>query len=169
MHFKTGDRVVYPNHGIGVVEDIDERKLGEQRYTFYCLRILANDTAVMVPRHNAHSVGLRKMISRREVPNLFERLKGRPSSTHASWKGRFKENSDRMRTGSIFEVAEVLKNLSFLSRSKTLSYREKRMLDKARQLVVTEVAAVQKTAVEKIERQIDQVLDAAGSKAPRGH
>jgi CarD family transcriptional regulator len=169
VEFKVDDRVVYPNHGIGVIEGIEQTEMGGQSCDFYCLRIIANETRVRVPTYNADSVGLRKMISRRQLTSLFEQLREEPARTPRSWKGRYKENSDRMRTGSIFEVAEVLKNLSRLSRSKNLSYREKRMLDKARQLVVTEVAAVQKTAVEKAEQQIDRALAASTSTASRAH
>lgn len=158
MEFKSGDRVVYPNHGIGVVEDVEQKEVGGQLCSFYCLRILANDTVVMIPKQNADTVGLRKTIAKREVPSLFEQLRSGLVKASASWKGRYKENSDRMRTGSIFEVAAVLKNLSTLSRSKSLSYREKRMLDKARQLVISEVAEVQHAPVDKISAQIESAL-----------
>ena len=158
MDFKAGDRVVYPNHGIGIIEDVEQKEAGGLLCSFYCLRILANDTVVMIPTKNADTVGLRKTISRRDVTSLFEQLRNGRVKASASWKGRYKENSDRMRTGSIFEVAAVLKNLSTLSRSKSLSYREKRMLDKARQLVVSEVAEVQRAPAEKISAQIDSAL-----------
>ena len=158
MEYKLGDRVVYPNHGIGVIEDIENKEVSGAPCKFYCLRIISNDTVVMVPTQNATSVGLRRVIGKGEVAGVLKELKAVKTAKHASWKGRFKENSDRMRTGSLFEVAAVLKNLSQLSRSKSLSYREKRMLDKARQLVVSELAEVQHTPEENVAAQVDKVL-----------
>jgi len=169
--FKVGDRVVYPNHGIGVIEAIQNREIGGNNCSFFSLKIVANDTTVLIPTQNASNVGLRKTITRRDVDSLFELLKDDQKAGQSNWKGRFKENSDRMRSGSIFEVAEVLKALSFLSRSKTLSYREKRMLDKARQLVVMEVAEVQRTPVEQVEVEVETALTnlAMADRAHRGH
>ena len=158
MQFKCGDRVVYPNHGIGVIEEIKSQEIAGTDLPFYTLRILANDTVVLIPQSNADSVGLRRTISKRDVNSLFELLRSDVAAVQRSWKQRYKENSDRMLTGSIFEVAEVLKNLSHLAQSKTLSYREKRMLDKARQLVVSEVAEVQRASADVVEAEIDRAL-----------
>ena len=158
MTFKVGDKVVYPNHGIGVIQDIQDREFYGHEERFYSLRILANDTMVMVPLSNADGVGLRKIIKGAEVDRVFDILKNRDLEVHKNWKGRFKENSNKMRTGSIFEVAEVYKNLAILSRNKVLSYREKRMLDKARYLLVSEISQAGRMAEGVAETKIDSAL-----------
>lgn len=158
LTFKKGDKVVYPNHGIGVIEEIQEREFFGQQQCFYSLRILANDTMVMVPLENADGVGLRKIIKGAEVDRVIDILKGRDMDVHKNWKGRFKENSNKMRTGSIFEVAEVYKNLAYLSRNKALSYREKRMLDKARYLLVSELSVAGRMSENLAETRIDDAL-----------
>ena len=159
--FKKGERVVYPNHGIGVIEEIQDLKVDGENWNCYCLRIEASDTKVMVPTDKAEMVGLRRIINKKEVEQLFTVLKNGSVKMQSNWKGRFKENSDKMRTGSIFEVADVLKNLNYLSSIKNLSYREKRMLEKARQLIVSEIAVVRRTSEEKIDAQIEKVLGTA--------
>src|SRR6188768_2186605 len=108
---------------------------------FYQLR-MANETTVFVPVDNVDGVGLRRAITDDEVERLFSLLGDGKIDNHQNWKGRFKDNSDRMRTGSIYDVVEVLKSLTFLARSKNLSFREKRMLDRAKFLVISEISEV---------------------------
>ncbi|MFC2171176.1 CarD family transcriptional regulator [Acidobacteriota bacterium] len=156
--FKKGERVVYPNHGIGVIEEIQDLTVDGQDWNCYCLKIESSDTRVMVPTDKADMVGLRKIINKRDAERVFSLLKNGSVKMQSNWKGRFKENSDKMRTGSIFEVAEVLKNLNYLSHVKSLSYREKRMLEKARQLIVSEVAVVKNVAEDKVEAQLERAL-----------
>ena len=170
MTFKKGDKVVYPNHGIGVIEDIQEREFFGQQECFYSLRILANGTMVMVPLTNADGVGLRRIIKGPDVDKVITILKDRDLDLHKNWKGRFKENSNKMRTGSIYEVAEVYKNLAYLSRNKALSYREKRMLDKARYLLVSEIAVAGRMPESVAETRIDEALAThKAPKRPQGH
>ena len=140
MTFQVGDKVIYPNHGLGVVERIEEKTILGTTCGFYHLRIVANETTVLVPLSNVDSVGLRRAIGDEEVERLFGELGNGKIDNHQNWKGRFKDNSDKMRSGSIYEVADVLKSLTFLSRSKSLSFREKRMLDRAKFLVVSEIS-----------------------------
>lgn len=159
MAFQIGDKVVYPNHGIGVVEDI----LGTSEPTavtsrFYKLRILSNATKVMVPIANVDGVGLRRVITNRDVDRIFDLLENKRVEQHANWKGRYKDNSDKMRSGSIYDVAGVLKSLSYLSKRKSLSFREKRMLDRARFLIVSEVAEVAGESQDLVEQKIDLAL-----------
>src|SRR5690242_21665435 len=104
--------------------------------------MIANDTTVLVPVENADNVGLRKAVGDEEVDRLFSLLSDGKIDSHQNWKGRFKDNSDRMRTGSIYDVVEVLKSLTFLSKSKSLSFLEKRMLDRAKVLVVSVMTEV---------------------------
>src|SRR5690554_4664815 len=125
---------------------------------FYQLR-MANETTVFVPVDNVEGVGLRRAISDAEVERLFTLLADGKIDNHQNWKGRFKDNSDRMRTGSIYDVVEVLKSLTFLSRSKNLSFREKRMLDRAKFLVVSEISEVSREGAAVVEQKVDQALE----------
>ena len=158
MEFKVGDKVVYPNHGVGVIEKIQSRVLSGEERTFYTLRILSTDSTVMVPVANTGAVGLRKVLSKREIDEVFKIVRNDKVELYDDWKGRFQENSERMRTGEISRVAEVLKGLTHLAQVKTLSYRERKMLDRARFLVVSEIAEASRLPVEKVEKQIDEAL-----------
>ena len=158
MEFKIGDKVVYPNHGIGVIEEIQKPSPEEASGSFYRLRILANDSTVTVAATNTNHVGLRRVISRKEIEKVLGILQNGDIPVHANWKGRFLENSNRMRTGEILEVAAVLKNLSLLSQHKNLSYRERRMLDKARYLVISEIAEVEKIPEAQAEERVDKAV-----------
>jgi CarD family transcriptional regulator len=162
MQFRVGERVVYPNHGVGVIENVAKRGNGfESLEEFYYLRIQSTNSLVMVPTTNAINVGLRRIINKNDVPQLFQLLENDFEEPEPDWKGRFKENSEKMRTGSVFQVAEVLKNLVYLSYQKTLSFREKRMLDRAKQLLVCEIATVRNLAEKLIEQQVDKALSSA--------
>jgi CarD family transcriptional regulator len=157
--FQVGDKVIYPNHGLGVVERIEDKTILGTTCGFYHLRILANETTVLVPLTNADSVGLRRAIDDHEVERLFGELGNGKIDDHQNWKGRFKDNSDKMRSGSIYDVADVLKSLTFLSRSKSLSFREKRMLDRAKFLVVSEISEVVHQPVTAIEGRVERALE----------
>lgn len=156
--FKIGDKVVYPNHGLGIIEQIEKRAMGNREEEFLTLRIVANDSTVMVPRSNTTNVGLRRVVTRKEVEEVFDVLKDTKITLYDDWKGRFQENSDKMRTGSITEVARVFKSLSHLALQKNLSYRERRMLDKAKYLIVSEIAEVERMAVDQVEAKIDRAV-----------
>jgi len=157
--FQIGDKVIYPNHGLGVIERIEEKTILGTTCGFYHLRITSNDTTVLVPLTNAEGVGLRPAICNGEVDRLFKILGDGKIDSQQNWKGRFKDNSDKMRTGSIYDVAEVLKSLTFLARSKTLSFREKRMLDRARFLIISEISEVVGQPVPAIETRVDRALE----------
>jgi CarD family transcriptional regulator len=155
VDFQVGEKVIYPNHGIGVVDSITET-MGTG---VYVLRILSNDSKVWVPQHNAEAVGLRPVILSADVRKIIDILGDGNIDQHANWKGRFKENSDKMRTGSIYEVASVLKGLTSLSRKKSLSFREKRMLDRARFLIISEIAEVEGKTQASVEERVDKALN----------
>jgi len=157
--FEIGDKVIYPNHGLGIVERIEEKTILGTTCGFYHLRIVANDTTVLVPVSNVDGVGLRRAITDDEVERLFGLLGDGQIDNHQNWKGRFKDNSDKMRSGSIYEVADVLKNLTFLSKSKSLSFREKRMLDRAKFLIVSEISEVMRESAVAIEGRVDRALE----------
>ena len=159
MKFEVGDKVIYPNHGLGVVRCIETRTIMGTTCGFYSLRMADSDTTVLVPLDNVEGVGLRRAIGDREVKKLFTLLGNGKIDNHQNWKGRFKDNSDKMRTGSIYDVIDVLKNLTFLAKSKNLSFREKRMLDRAKFLVVSEISEVVGDTAEAIDEKVNKALD----------
>ena len=140
MHFEVGDKVVYPNQGVGTVEQISHRNLTGQPEMFYMLKLNSNGLRVMVPTTNVASLGLRRVARMREITTVLDYLNGGGMKAPHDWKDRFKENSEKMRNGSLQEVAEVFKGLLVLSQAKPLSFREKRMFDRAWVLLVDEIS-----------------------------
>jgi CarD family transcriptional regulator len=143
---------------VGVIEQVARRSIGEVESSFYCLRILSTDSTVMVPVGNTAAVGLRKVLTRREVSRVVKILKNGEVTTYDDWKGRFQANSEKMRTGDIRAVAEVLKSLTTLNEVKPLSYRERKMLDRARFLLISELAEAGGKKTDEVESQIDAAL-----------
>ena len=137
--FQIGEKVVYPNHGIGTIENISTRSFGAQFERFYLLRLTYTSMTVMVPFSHVTEIGLRKVTRNGEVARVLCYLSEHVSKRKCDWKDRFKENSDRMRNGSLLEIAEVLKSLLVLQMEKPLSFREKKMLDRARHMLITEL------------------------------
>jgi CarD family transcriptional regulator len=157
--FQVGEKVIYPNHGLGVIERIETKTILGTTCGFYQLRMVSNDTTVLVPVDNADGVGLRRAVACDEVTRLFGLLGDGKIDSHQNWKGRFKDNSDKMRTGSLYDVVDVLKSLTALSKSKSLSFREKRMLDRAKFLVVSEISEVTHESTAIVEEKVDRALD----------
>ena len=161
-----GDKVVYPNHGVGIIEQINFGVLNGRTEKYYMLKIYSSGLKVMVPASNAISVGLRPVIRNGETLKVLTFLeKGKPNSHH-DWKHRFKENSERMRTGALIEVAAVLKSLVSLSRTKPLSFREKKMLERAKFLLVSELATARNTSPETMEDALVKSLAKARLQMP---
>jgi CarD family transcriptional regulator len=156
--FQVGDKVVYPNHGVGIIEQISSRTIGPTVEKFYLLRIKASSLKVMVPFHNVESVGLRRVVRNGEVQKILDFLMDGKCENHTDWKYRYKENCDKMRTGSLLEVAGVLKSLLLLSQNKPLSFREKKMLERARYLLVSELAMAKNCAEEDVEEMLTKAL-----------
>ena len=167
MGFKIGQKVVYPNHGIGTIEQIEQKQIGAASLPFYTLRLAATNSLVLVPVANAGEVGLRSPISSGECEMLLKALGDDFANAPHDWKDRFKEFSDKMRTGDIFEVAQVLKHLTYLNHAKPLSFREQRMLERARYLVVSELAAVCRKPECNVEPLVEQALSRACTKHER--
>jgi len=143
LGFKIGEKLVYPNHGVTVVEQIGESAImGVTGDTYYHLRLLGNNSRLMVPTQNTDRVGLRRLYQQKEIKSLFSLLEQRVPKAHTDWKGRYRENLEKMKTGRLEDVAEVLKNLNEVSKKKSLSFREKKMYDRAKYLLVSEVAIV---------------------------
>lgn len=140
MTFQVGEKVVYPNHGVGTIENISSRSFGTQAEKFYLLRLSYNSLTVMVPFSSVNNVGLRKITKNTEITRMLNFLAAGECKRCPDWKDRFKENSVKMQGGTLLDVAEVLKSLVILQSQKPLSFREKKMLDRARIMLVSEVA-----------------------------
>jgi CarD family transcriptional regulator len=138
--FQIGEKVVYPNHGIGTVENISTRSFGAQFERYYLLRLTYNSMTVMVPFSHVEEIGIRKVTRNGEIARVLSFLAEGHAQRKADWKDRYKENSDKMRHGSLLEIAEVLKTLLILQSQKPLSFREKKMLERARHMLVTELS-----------------------------
>lgn len=159
MRFKIGDKIIYPNQGVGTVEDIAVKKLGGSSNTeFYIVRLNDSESNVMIPVNNAESVGLRALSNEKVVGELYDILGKKQETTSDDWKVRYKSNSEKMSTGDIREVARVMKALFFLSQEKDLSFREKKMMERAMQLVVSEIAIVEKHDIEEVEQKVEDLL-----------
>src|SRR5262245_34721964 len=157
--FHVGDKVVYPNHGVGVVEQIGSRTIGASIQKFYTLKIKSSSLKVEVPFHNVAVVGLRRVIRSHDITKILEYLTVMDGEIpNTDWKYRFKENSEKMRTGSLLEVADVLKSLLVLNQSKPLSFREKKMLERAKYLLVSEMAMAKNVHDDEIEQLIVKAL-----------
>ncbi len=166
MDYKIGEKVVYPNHGVGIIEQINFGVLNGRTEKYYMLRILSSGLKVMVPQSNAPAVGLRPVIRPVETGKVLGFLEKGKFNSHHDWKHRFKENSERMRTGALIEVAAVLKSLVSLSRTKPLSFREKKMLERAKFLLVSELATARNTSPETMEGALIKSLAKARLQMP---
>ena len=167
MTFKVGQKVVYPNHGVTIVEDIAPSRIDGTERTCYHLRLLSSNSKVMVPKDNLDLVGLRPLCEPREIKALFIILEDGNIDAHKDWKGRYKQNVEKMKTGRITEVAEVLKNLRFVSQKKSLSFREKKMYERAKHFIVSEVAHVKGLTERDAEQQIERALSSSIEKRHR--
>jgi CarD family transcriptional regulator len=166
MDYKIGDKVVYPNHGVGIIEQINFGLINGHTEKYYLLKIMSSGLKVMVPSTNAISVGLRHVIRNGETLKVLSFIETSKPNSHPDWKHRFKENSERMRTGALIEVAAVLKSLVSLSRTKPLSFREKKMLERAKYLLVTELATARNTSAETMEDALVKSLAKARLQMP---
>ena len=157
--FKIGDLAVYPAHGVGVIERIETQEISGCCQDFYVMRILENDMIIMIPTQNVNSVGLREIIEQSEVPKLYSILKKRDMSIdNQTWNRRYREYMDKIKTGSVFEVAEVYRDLLMLKVEKELSFGERKMLDTARNLLVKEISLAKKVEEEQIEKDLDTIF-----------
>jgi CarD family transcriptional regulator len=140
MTFQIGDKVVYPNHGVGTVENISIRSFGSVFEKFYLLRFGCNRMTVLVPLSNAADIGLRRVTKDRQISRVLSFLSNGSCSFSPDWKVRYRVNAEKMQSGDLLRAAEVLKSLLQLQLEKQLSFREKNMLDRARHMLVSEIA-----------------------------
>jgi CarD family transcriptional regulator len=158
--FKVGDMAVYPAHGVGVIERIENRKISGCQEDFFVMRILENNMIIMIPSSNAANVGLRQIINQREVSKVYSILNKKDLSVDESqtWNRRYRDYMDKIKSGSVFEVAEVYRDLSTIRKDKELSFGERKMLDTARSLLVKELSLAKNMKEEDVERDIQSNL-----------
>jgi CarD family transcriptional regulator len=157
--FKVGDKAVYPAQGVAEVVSIEERDIAGARQRFYVLRILDTDRRIMVPVKNAQTVGLRQVISEGEIREIFEILRERTVAfDNQTWNRRYRGFMDKIKTGSIYDVAEVLRDLYRLKAEKSLSFGERRMLETARTLIVKEIAIARAKTEEQTLEEIEAIF-----------
>jgi CarD family transcriptional regulator len=140
MTFRIGDKVVYPNQGVGTIENISTRSFGSAFEKFYLLRFGCNSMTVLVPFSNAANIGLRRVTRDREISRILSYLSNGSCPVNSDWKVRYKENSEKMQSGDLLMAAEVLKSLLQVHVDKPLSFREKKMMDRARHMLVSEIS-----------------------------
>jgi CarD family transcriptional regulator len=159
IQFKVGDKAVYPAQGVAEVVNIEEKDIAGNRQRFYVLRILDTDRKIMVPVSNASAVGLRQVISEQEIREIFDILRERTIAfDNQTWNRRYRGFMDKIKTGSIYDVAEVMRDLYRLKAEKSLSFGEKDMLEKARALIVKEIAIARRKTEEKILQEIEAIF-----------
>ena len=159
MSFRVGDKVVYPHHGAATIEKKEKKDVFGEKRDYLILRLAYGDLTLMVPVDSTEEVGLREVVSKSEVKKVLNVLKEDESKMAANWSRRFKNNIEKLRSGDIYQVAEVVRNLSIRERERGLSAGEKRMITKARQILISELAFATNEDEEKAEAMIDKVLD----------
>jgi CarD family transcriptional regulator len=164
QQFAVGDKAVYPVHGVAEVVALEQRDIGGNKTPVYILKIIDTGMKIMVPTVNAGSVGLRDLITSKEVKEVYSILKSRdvPRDTQ-TWNRRYREYMEKIKTGSVFEIAEVLRDLCVLRTTKELSFGERKMLDTARGLLIKELALAKGVADDKIATEIDQIFQQAAA------
>lgn len=159
--FKMGQLAVYPAHGVGVIESVEERQIGEQLHKFYIMRILENEMIIMIPVANAETVGLRPVINARNVRDVYAILQDREVVIeNQTWNRRYRDYMKKIKTGSVFEVAEVLRDLFLLRLDKDLSFGERKMLDTARNLLVKEISIAKKASEDIVAAELESFFAA---------
>ncbi len=160
MSFKIGDKAVYPAHGVGVIEGIETREIAGTTQTFYVLKIMENGMTIMVPTRNADNIGMREVIAGDKIDAVFDILKERGVKLDSqTWNRRYREYMGKIKTGSVFEVAKVLRDLSILKTTKSLSFGERKMFDIAKSLLVKELSVALDDSEDAIETQIIDLFE----------
>ncbi len=158
--FKVGDLAVYPAHGVGRIEAIESKVVSGERHDFYIMKVLENDMVIMIPTWNVESVGLRDVINEKDVPEVYEIMSKKRDSPidNQTWNRRYREYMDKIKTGSLYEVAEVFRDLSLLKLTKDLSFGERKLYDTAQILLVKELSTAKNTDEQTIISEIDSLF-----------
>lgn len=157
--FKIGDKAVYPAHGVAEVVGIERKEISGQEMTFYILKVLDNGMKVMIPTSNVKVVGMREIISKDEADEVFRILRKKEKVVESTtWNRRYREYMEKIKTGSVFEVAKVLRDLYLLKGDKDLSFGERKMLDTARSLLIKEISIAQGISEEEVESEFRAIF-----------
>ena len=157
--FKVGDLAVYPAHGVGVIESIESKWISGSKQEFYIMRILDNGMIIMIPLDNVNNVGLRQVIDAAQVPKIFEILNEKEvEPDNQTWNRRYREYMEKIKTGSVYELAEVLRDLFILREDKELSFGERKMMDTARSLLVKEISIAKELDESQVEEDIQTIF-----------
>lgn len=158
MTFNIGDKVVYPMHGAGIIEAIEEKEVLGEKHKYYIMKLPIGEMKVMIPMDNVSEIGLRQVIDDEGVEKVFHILRGEKSSMSQNWNRRYRANMEKIKSGDIFEVAEVVRNLAIRDREKGLSTGERKMLENARQILISELVLAQDSTEEQVETTINDLL-----------
>ena len=157
--FHIGDKAVYPGHGVGVIEAIEAKQISGKDHVFFMLRIIDNGMTIMIPRDNVAAVGLREVIRKLDVSKVIRILKNREVTIdNQTWNRRYREYMEKINTGSIYEIAEVLRDLHLLKAEKELSFGERKIMDMAKTLLVKELAIARDVRESDILREIKTIF-----------
>ena len=157
--FQVGQLAVYPAHGVGRIESVQEREVSGTPAQFYIMRLIDTDMIIMIPTTNARNIGLRDVIDNQAVGEIYEILRSRPARlNNQTWNRRYRDYMDKIKTGSPFRVAEVLRDLTLLKSEKDLSFGERKMLDTAKNLLIKELSLVNEKEEIEIEAQLQELL-----------
>lgn len=157
--FRVGDMAVYPAHGVGKIESIESRRVGELEQSFYIIRIVDSNMTVMIPTTTCSTGGLRNIISPQDVSKVFAILNQRDVETESQpWNQRYREYMNRIKTGSVFEIAAVLRDLLLLREDKELSFGERKMVDTAKSLLIKEIALAKEIEEDQVALRIEQIF-----------
>lgn len=157
--FKVGDMAVYPAQGVGVIEAIENREVMGNKQLFYVMKIMGNGMKIMIPLKGAGAVGLREVIAPEEIPKIYEILKNKDVTIDKqTWNKRYREYLEKIKTGSVFEIARVLRDLFILKSDKNLSFGERKMMDTAKSLLIKEISVASNAEETKIEQDLRTIF-----------
>jgi len=157
--YSVGDKIVYPMHGAGVIESIEEKEFLGQKQDYYILRMPLGDMRVMIPTTNVVGIGIRGIIDMKEIDGVLEVLKGRSVNVNTNWNKRYRENMVKIKSGSIYEVADVVRTLMQREKNKGLSTGERKMLNSAKQILISELVLAKGANQLEIEVIIDECVN----------
>ncbi len=159
--FNIGDLAVYPGHGVGRINAIERREVCDEIQEFYIMVILDSNITIMIPKNNTTNVGLRQLVNQKEIKEVYKTLKKRRVKlSHQTWNKRYKQFHDKIKRGSLFEVAEVFRDLNLISLNKELSFGERKMMETAKHLIVSELARDRDLPESEIEKEIHEIFSA---------
>lgn len=157
--YSVGDRIVYPMHGAGIIESIEEKEILGRKQSYYVVRIPIGDMKVMIPTKNVKGIGIRDVISEQDADKVFSVLKSENCNANSNWNKRYRENLIKIKSGNIYEVADVVKSLMLREKEKGLSTGERKMLNSAKQILVSELVLAKNMSAIEVEETINKFLD----------